>query len=149
MSEADFETVTYRVPAHLKVAFQTYADSRGMTLTAAIRDAMETFLAPRGRIYQAPGLSTAFDDFMRERRGASAVTLLVVSDRTGERLYFEGQPVLESLSPTLAAVQRKERLTKAPWIILRKEIVAWHEQSDKLALSLNQQGWVNVENTRV
>src|SRR5262245_31188051 len=138
----DFETITVRIPKPLKELMERTARARSVTVTALIRETMQEALRPVGRIYQQPGLSAAFDDFIRNAAQAPVLSL-VTEERSGHRYFFHG-PIQRNL--TNASLVAIERFNEAPWIIPRRDVVAWFEGNvpallKDLALTLERQGW--------
>lgn len=139
----DTDTLTIRIPRGLKTMAEEAARARAVTVTALIREALQDALRPVGRTYQHPGLSPSFDGFIKgvaDRR----VLILVADERSGHRYFFSGvvDPLLSNES--LVALRRKH---DTPWIIPRRDIVAWFDAApdvlQTLTLSLSRQGWAD------
>jgi len=124
-------------------------------VTNLVREALQENLSPAGRMYQPPGLSEKFDQFLekslemsRERRRLTRavndpqvdVILLVEDEGTGHRYFFAGVFVEAFCKGSLVAIARPGR---PPWIIPRRDVVAWYEgdQGRELATALARQGW--------
>ena len=138
----DFETITVRIPARLKQLVEQTAEARSLSLTALVREALEEVLRPSGRVYQQPGLSSAFDEFVA-KAADGPVLILVIDERTGHRSFFHGSIDHDLTNTSLIAIKR---FNEAPWIIPRRDVVAWFEgeapaRVRALALTLERQGW--------
>src|SRR5580704_3512553 len=155
MATDDKETLTIRLPKGLKELVDRAAQFRETTVTNLVREALQENLSPAGRMYQPPGLSEKFDQFLekslemsRERRRLTRavndpqvdVILLVEDEGTGHRYFFAGVFVEAFCKGSLVAIARPGR---PPWIIPRRDVVAWYEgdQGRELATALARQGW--------
>src|SRR5262245_55958742 len=114
MAAADhMETLTIRIPKALKEMVEEKAKARSMTATAIVRQALQDALKPVGRMYQHPGLSAAFDEFLAHA-GAKPILVLVIDDPSGHRYYFSGAVDRNLTNQSLLAIKRR---SDTPWII--------------------------------
>jgi predicted transcriptional regulator len=140
----DTETLTFRLPTALKSAVERFADSRGDTVTAVVRDALLQCIAPVDRrLYQLPGFSSNLDALLADaQRGAKRLMILVTREREPNRLYFEGVVDPNFTNASLVAIRRQG---DTPWIIPRCDIVGWYDgpvaMQKKLGIALNRLGW--------
>lgn len=147
MAADDKETLTIRVPKGLKGLVDKAAQDRETTVTSLVRQALEESLSPAGRIYQQPGFTPAFDDFI-ERAMSKPVILLVADEDTGRRYFLWGRLLAEPLNRSLialGALRASSESPPLPWIVPRRDVVAWFdgtlEELRHLAVSLARQGW--------
>jgi hypothetical protein len=160
MATDDKETLTIRLPKGLKELVDRAAQDRETTVTNLVREALEKDLAPTGRMYQHPGLSERFDQFLEQKLAVSRevrqdkgvawqrvdsdpredVILLVEDEGTRHRYFFAGRFVEEFCKGSLVAIAKPGR---SPWIIPRRDVVAWCEGDEgrELATALARQGW--------
>jgi hypothetical protein len=143
MAENESETLTIRIPKGLKGRVEKEAKARSMTITGVVRQALQDALRPIARTYQHPGLSAAFDDFLKNV-SAQPILVLVMDERSGQRYFFCGSVARSLTNESILAIKRKH---DAPWIIPRRDIVAWFGGArgdlDELSLSLARQGWAD------
>jgi len=148
--KADEETtITVRLPSSLKTAVEDYALPRGMTLAGIVRRALEDFLVPPQRVYELPGFSKEFDEFLESkdlsnRKGAS---LLLVEDG-GNKALYRGYIDFNSSIAGLV-VLRVEGPGGTPWVLLRKHIVGWYSGpgnffDGEIVRTLVSRGWFPV-----
>lgn len=137
------ETLTIRIPKGLKELVEEAAKSRGTTVTAVVRQALQETLSPPGRMYQHPGLSASFEDFLKHA-GARPIVVLVIDERSGQRYFFSGTVDHSLTNESLLAIKRRH---DTPWIIPRRDVVAWFDgvpgALSELTLSLARQGWAD------
>src|SRR5262249_32320777 len=67
MATDDKETLTIRLPKGLKELVDRAAQDRETTVTNFVREALQKDLAPTGRMYQHPGLSERFEQFLEQK----------------------------------------------------------------------------------
>jgi hypothetical protein len=150
MKKADEETtITIRLPASLKKAIEDYALPRGTTLAGSVRRALEDFLVPPQRVFELPGLSKKFDEFLetQERKKGNEMVLLLVEDG-GNRALYQGY-VDFNLSTSGLVVLRARGPGGAPWFLLRKHIVGWYTGDGgsfegEVGQELIRRGWFPV-----
>jgi hypothetical protein len=137
------ETITVRIPKDLKATFETACEARGITLTAGVRLALQDFVAPSTRVFELPGLSGAFQDFLRsdELRGRKGRALLLVIDEGGHRAVYYGTIDFNLVEGGVVGIRTKGA---QPWILLKKNVVGWfsadHDFSEMIE-ALHQRGW--------
>jgi hypothetical protein len=147
-------TITVRVPGALKEAVEAVVLARGMTLSGLVRRALEEFLEPPQRVSELPGLSRAFDEFLRskeleDRRGRA---LLLVVDDGGHRALYPGYVDFNVINGSLVAirvVREGGQMVDPAWVLLRKNIVAWYSGAEnffagELVKVLIERGWQPV-----
>jgi hypothetical protein len=138
------ETLTFRLPSALKALVEQFAEGRGTTVTAVVRDALQDFIAPpQQRVYELPGFSPKLDELVSDARpGPKPMMILVVIDRDPRKMFFEGELDRNLTNETVLALKRKG---KTPWIILRRDIAAWFDGAaasmNQLAIALTGLGW--------
>ncbi len=141
VGEEDTETLTIRIPRTLKSTVEQAARARAMSITGVVRQALQETVRPPGKLYQHPAYSPTFNDFLKEA-GRRKVLILVVEERSGHRYFFEGAVDLDLSNDSLIAIRRAK---DTPWIILRRDIVAWFGgvpgDLNRLAMALTRQGW--------
>jgi len=147
MATDDKETLTIRLPKGLKDLVDKAAQHRDVTVTSIVRHALEETLSPAGRMYQQPGFTAAFDAFL-EKAVLKPVILLVADEDTGRRYFLSGRILPEPRNQSLVALGRVQSSFGAqdsPWIVPRRDVVAWFdgkpEELRQLAVSLARQGW--------
>ena len=137
MATDDKETLTIRLPKGLKELVDKAAEDRETTVTSIVREALQENLHPASKLYQPPGLSTAFDAFIEKASGKLVV--LLVTD--GQHRYFcSGLLKSELCNESLVAIHRSH---DTPWIIPRCDVVGWYtgKLHQSLSDALARQGW--------
>ena len=151
MPPADDTTITVRLPAHLKGAVDALCGSRGMTLTGLVRRSLEEFVVPSPRVFELPGFTKAFDEFLtskdlQDRRGRA---LLLVVDDGGHRAMYPGYIDFNLISGGIVGInlvrQGGQRIDP-PLIIMRKNIAGWYSAAHDffngaLVETLHRMGW--------
>lgn len=140
--DEDIETITIRVPSSLKDTVEETAGSRGVTLTTFVRQALQDAIAPRGRIFERPGLTEKFDDFIKETR-MEPVVVLVASDSGRDRFFVEGKIDKNFTGEAVVTIAGKG---DQRWVLPRADVVAWFKPEtaallNKMAMALTRQGW--------
>lgn len=148
MATERIDTLTIRLPHKLKSKVEATAQARATTVTGIVRQALQETLQPPGRLYQHPGYSPAFDDFVRDALATDRPVLVLVSDdRSGHRYFFEGHLDRALTNDSLVAVGARDarKAFEPPWIIPRRDVVAWFSGDrtslNGLAMALSRQGW--------
>lgn len=134
------ETLTVRLPKGLKDLVDKAAEDRETTVTSLVREALQETLHPTGRMYEHPGFSKKFDEFYKDRLARSKRVILLVADEgTGRRYFCSGVFVADFCNESLVAIAAPG----SPWIIPRRDVVAWYEgdMQQALAAALARQGW--------
>jgi hypothetical protein len=144
--KADEETtITVRLPSSLKTAVEDYSLPRGMTLAGIVRRALEDFLVPPQKVYELPGFSKEFNDFLENKdlKTRNGTALLLVEDG-GNRSLYRGHIDFNLSASSLVALRVGPGAS--PWILLRKHIAGWHTGPDqeKLIQTLVDRGWFLV-----
>lgn len=146
MAADDKETLTIRLPKGLKELLDKTAEHRETTVTSIVREALQRSLQPAARMYQQPGFTPAFDDFLK-RAVTKPVLLLVADEDTGRRYFLAGRLLPEPRNESLVALGDLKSSLAAPscWIVPRRDVVAWFdgtvEELRSVAVSLARQGW--------
>ena len=151
MTKADEETtITVRLPSSLKSAVEEYSLPRGMTLAGIVRRALEDFLVPPQRVYELPGFSKEFNDFLESKdlRSRKGMALLLVEDSGGNKALYRGY-IDFKLSVAGLVVLGVEGPGGAPWVLLWKHIVGWYSGPDyffdgEVVQTLISRGWFPV-----
>jgi hypothetical protein len=96
-------------------------------------------------MYQQPGFTPAFDEFLR-RAVNKRVILLVADEDTRRRYFLSGNLLPEPRNDSLVAIGRAPGgFEPSLWIVPRRDVVAWFdgtkEQLRDLAQVLARQGW--------
>ncbi len=148
MPAQSVETLTIRLPRKLKSQVEKSARARGRTVTGEVVQALRAILEPAGRVYQLPGFTPVFGAFLD---GAVArdtpVVVLVADERTGHRSFFEGRVDAKLTNESIVAIGGRDarRAFEPPWIIPRRDVVAWYggdgASLNGLAMTLARQGW--------
>ena len=120
-----------------------------MTLAGIVRRALEDFLVPPAKVYELPGFSKSFDDFLesKELKRNNGMALLLVEDG-GNRALYRGY-IDFNLTVGGLIVLRVAHPGGATWVLLRKHIVGWFTgpgdffQGD-LVRTLIDRGWFPV-----
>lgn len=146
------ETITVRIPADLKHAIMTLADSRGMTLTGVVKQGLNDQLAASGRAHILPGLDAKFDTFLTELGGEGfrpEVVLLVV-DQGSHRALYRGRIDPNLSRGSLVAIRMRGKSESR--ILLRRDIAGWTDGVpavlDEVAAFFIDQGWFPVSSRR-
>jgi hypothetical protein len=143
------ETITFRIPSSLKTLLEQYAQQNGPSLTTVVREAIQMHIAPTNRrLYVPPAFLPHFDAFVDALSNSrSHVTILVVNDRSGDRVFFEGPIDGNFTNGSIVAIGRRNG--QGPWILPRKDVVGWFQglpsEANSLANALTRQGWRAAE----
>ena len=133
-------TITVRSPEALKCAVDAACELRGMTLTGFVRSALQDVLTPPARVYELPGLSHQFSDFL-SAVGTQQVLLLVV-DPQGHRQLVSGHPQPDYSNESLVSIVTSSMKTVP---VLRRDVAGWYcGESSKIAAlvqTLSVFGW--------
>ena len=149
--KADEETtITVRLPSSLKTAVEDYSLPRGMTLAGMVRRALEDFLVPPQRVYELPGFSKEFNNFLESKDlgKRNGMALLLVEDGGGNKALYRGY-IDFNLSVAGLVVLRVEGPGGAPWVLPRKHIAGWYSGpgnffQGEIAQTLISRGWFPV-----
>jgi hypothetical protein len=132
--------ITIRIPEELKDTVDAYATARGLSQAAAVRLALQHFVAPRTeRVYELPGMSSAFTAFLEDPANEWALLLV---DTGARRFQVEGR--VQRMLVNESVVSLIIRGDSRPTAFLRRDVVAWFpgdDRSNQLAMSLLRHGW--------
>jgi predicted transcriptional regulator len=142
MATEDKETLTIRLPKGLKELVDKAAEDRETTVTSIVREALQESLSPAGRMYQQPGFTAAFDEFL-EKAAMKRVILLVADASTGRRYVLSGTLLSQPRNESLVALGGFGH--HGGWIVPRIDVVAWFDGDPAklrdLTVWLARQGW--------
>jgi hypothetical protein len=138
------EPLNLNIPAELKAAMGGLCKERGITMTAFVRQALVEKLYPAQRVFQAPGFTQQFDDFLRERLQEQLPRVLIfVRDDGGNRAMYHG--FLDKQKTGGGVVAVRLQMGSGLRFIARGNVVNWFDANgdvdDLIAQHRDGMGW--------